>query len=207
MRIKQENATLIGKLINSLFVKYRTNIQFTNSLFAFIPKILNEGLFRGQILFEFTKDFLNTCKAFLKKVTFRKLNIIYPTISWLTVLCKGDQRKQSFSILAPLFVCEYPVIRDKAAISLNEAFDVESIFDDDEENDDDDDDDDNNDFVEKVQNILTSKNWKDDFDQCAEGVTDLCSVFGVDVPVIEQKEVKPQDQRKFTYGNLVKDAL
>lgn len=205
VRLQSENAALIGKIINSLFVKYRVNIPFTNSLFSFIPKILNEGLYRGQVLYDFTKDFLNTCKAFLKKVTFRKLNIFYPTITWLTVLCKGEQRKQAFSLLAPLFVCEYPVIRDKAAISLNEAFDVESIFDDDD--DDDNDDNETDDFVEKVQNILTSKNWKDDFDQCAEGVTEMCSLFGVEVPVIEQKEVKPQDQRKFTYGNLVKDAL
>ena len=110
--------------------------------------------------------------------------------------------------MAPLFVCEYPVIRDKSAVSLNEAFDVESIFEDDDDDDKEDDDDDKmDDFVEKVQDVLTSKNWKDNFDQCAEGVTELCSLFGVEVPVIEQKEIKPQDQRKFTYVNLVKDAL
>lgn len=197
-----DNTALVGKVLNQLFIRLRTNIPFTNSLFSFVPKVLNEGLLRGPILQEFASTFLKTCSAFLKKVTFRKLNIIAQTLAWLSVLCKGDQRKEAFSLFAPLFVCEYPVIRDKAAINLNEAFEVESIFDD----DNDDGEGENEEFVEKIQDIATSTNWKDEFEECARGITELCALFQVDVPKIEEKEVKPQDQRKFTYGNLVKDS-
>ncbi|OHT03370.1 Beta-tubulin cofactor D family protein [Tritrichomonas foetus] len=203
--MRQEgNTALVGKLLNQLFIKFRCDIPFTNSLFAFIPKILNEGLLRGKVLFEFAQDFLKTCSAFLKKVTFRKYNAIAPTITWLSVLCTGDQRKQAFSLLAPLFVCEYPVVRDNAATNLNEAFDVQSIFDDDSDDDENEEDDDE--FVEKVQKILSDTNWKEDFDQCAAGIREMCALFGVDVPVIEKKEAV-QEKRVFSYGNLVRDSL
>ena len=203
---QDQNAALVGRLINELFVKFRTDIQFTNSLFSFIPKVLNEGLFTSASRNEFADPFLKTCTAFLKKVTYRKLNAVAPTIAWLTVLCKNDLRKQAFSLLAPLFVCEYPVVRDNAATNLNEAFDVQGILEDEDDDETDEIEEKDDEFVEKVQKILSETNWKEDFDQCATGVTEMCKLFEVEVPKIEKKEVV-KEKRVFSYGNLVKDAL
>ncbi|KAH0788126.1 tubulin-specific chaperone D [Histomonas meleagridis] len=202
MQNSEENKVKMAKNVNTLFKKFRCDVTFTSSLFSFIPKILSEGLFMGKLLHDFTEEFLVTVTNFFKKITYRKLMVSAPTLAWLSILCVGEQKRKSFELFAPTFVCEYPVVREKAANELNEAIEVFSIFDHTEEEEENDE---TIDLIE-MQNLLSDIDWKNDFDKCAEGITKLCEMFKVKVPKIEKKEVQ-QKKHVFSYRNLVKDSL
>jgi hypothetical protein len=89
-------------------------------------------------------------------------------------------------------------VRERAATELVNAFENVKFCESEDEDPDEFDD-------TEIQQILTETQWKDDFDACARGVTELCRIFGVPIPPIEKKEVQ-QQKRKFDYGALVKDA-
>lgn len=199
MEESDENAERGAHLICELFKKLRTDGPFTSALFAFVPRIVNPSILKGQLLQTFATAFLETSTLFLKKVYYRRLMAASQTIAGLTVMCSGELKKKAFSLLAPFFVCEFPVVRDKAAVDLTNAFEDHNFCESDDEPEDELDDD-------EIQAILSDTNWKEDFDACAAGVTKLCGIFGVDVPPIEKKEAAPQ-KRTFNYGNLVRDAL
>ena len=199
MEENDEQAHKGVSIICELFRKLRCDAPFTSALFAFTPKIVNGAILKGELLQTFASQFLETTAAFLKKVYYRKLMAASQTLAGLAVLCSGELKKKAFSLLAPFFVCEFPVVRDKAAVDLTNAFEDHNFCESDDEPDDDFDD-------SEAQTILSDTNWKEDFDACAAGVTKLCAIFGVDVPPIEKKEAAPQ-KRTFNYGNLVRDAL
>jgi hypothetical protein len=198
MERKEGNVSVVTSLLTRLFRKFRTDVTFTQALFSFVPKILNSALLHGEVLTAFAADFLEITAAFLRKIFYRKLISVSPTLSGFTVICSGDNRKRAFSLLAPLFVCEFPVVREKAATDLNNAFEEAKFCNEEEEE--------QGSLDSVVQRILSETAWKEDFAACAEATRNLCRLFGVDVPVIEGREAVPQ-RRTFTYGNLVKDSL
>lgn len=197
--MRTKDAPKVASIVNVLFKKLRCDVNFTNSLLAFVPKILNEGILGTEALNDFATKYLVTMEAFLKKQFFRKFMAAAPSLAWLSILCKGEIKKKSFSLFAPFFVSEYPVVRDKSATELSQALELTSVF-----ADDDEDEDEIN--TDEAQEVLENSAWKTDFDQCAEGCKKLCALFNVEVPVIEKKEAPTTQNTRFTYQNLVKSS-
>jgi hypothetical protein len=198
MEDSEENAGIAARIITDLFRRLRADPPFTSSLFAFVPRILNATILRPALLADFAGKFLEVTAGFLRKIYFRKLMAAAPALAGLTAICRGEQRRAAFGLLAPFFVCEFPVVREKAATELANAFENAKFCDTDEQEDEFDD--------TQLQAVLAETKWKDDFDGCASGLAAMCGMFAVDVPRIEKKEVQ-QQKRTFNYGNLVKDAV
>jgi hypothetical protein len=191
----ESNAVVTATLIVELFRKLRTDPPFTSALFSFLPRILNADILKGDLLADFSNRFLDLTKLFLKKVYFRKLMAAAPALAGFTAICSGEQRQKAFALFAPFFVCEFPVVRDKAATELANAF-VNQSFCDAGDSDFDD---------SELQRLAAETPWKTDFDASAKSLITLCEIFRVDVPPIEKKEA-PQEKPTFNYASLVKDA-
>ena len=192
------NKEILCRTINDLFIKFQTNITFTSALFGFLPKLLNEGIIEGKLLHDFAEKFLITITNFLKKISYRKLTITSSTLAWFSIICTGEQKKKSFKLFAPFFVCEYPNIRDKASNDLNESIEVFSMFDKEEEEEEI--------KYQEIQEIISKVDWKNDFDHCSSTLIKLCELFDIPVPLIQKKEIVKK-KSVFDYRNLVKNSL
>jgi hypothetical protein len=196
MEQSEPNAAVTANLIAELFRKLRSDPPFTSALFGFIPRILNADILKEGLLADFANKFLDLTQLFLKKVFFRKLMAAAPALAGFTAVCSGEQRQKAFALLAPFFVCEFPVVRDKAATELANAF-VNQSFCDAGDSDFDD---------SELQRLAAETPWKTEFDASARSLIALCEIFHVEVPPIVKKEA-PQEKRTFNYASLVKDAV
>ena len=183
------NVQLVCGIIIDLYRRLWGIVIFQQSLFAFIPLLLGNGVLAGEQLMKFAEDFLAITKQkYFTKPTPQKLSRISRVLAAFSASCDIDRMRKAFILFAPFFVNEMATLRDSSAKELyadlkTRATSGEAIPID----------------FNAAEEVLTKTSWKMDFDQCVDGIKKLCEIYEVPVPEIHAP-AKQQTAEKENYS-------